>query len=81
MSVAAEVREASAGSSTCCPEIEPCDDGEPKITRSVTDGELRHRTLNSLSFHGVSTDVVLQGLLRECHLKLINASISLTLKK
>ncbi|KAM4543104.1 SAM and SH3 domain-containing protein 1 isoform 2-T2 [Odontesthes bonariensis] len=45
-----EVREAGEGSSYS--ETEPSNDEEPKISRSVTDGELRHRVLGSLGNHG-----------------------------
>ncbi|XP_072221424.1 SAM and SH3 domain-containing protein 1 isoform X2 [Leuresthes tenuis] len=45
-----EVREAGEGSSFS--EAEPCNDEEPKLARSVTDGELRHRLLGSLGHHG-----------------------------
>ncbi|KAM6912216.1 SAM and SH3 domain-containing protein 1 [Xenentodon cancila] len=48
--VPAEVREAGEGSSFS--ETDGCNDNEPKIARSVTDGELRHRVLGSLSHHG-----------------------------
>uniref|UniRef100_A0A1A7X070 SAM and SH3 domain containing 1a n=2 Tax=Iconisemion striatum TaxID=60296 RepID=A0A1A7X070_9TELE len=49
-SASGEVREAAEGSSLS--ETEGCNDEEPKIARSVTDGELRHRMLASLSHHG-----------------------------
>lgn len=55
MSVAGEVREAGEGSGSSFSEMEGCNDEEPKIARSVTDGELRHRILSPLSHHGVST--------------------------
>uniref|UniRef100_A0A1A8TXC2 Sterile alpha motif domain-containing protein 5 n=1 Tax=Nothobranchius furzeri TaxID=105023 RepID=A0A1A8TXC2_NOTFU len=45
-----EVREAAEGTSFS--ETEGCNDEEPQIARSVTDGELRHRILGSLSHHG-----------------------------
>uniref|UniRef100_A0A3Q3AWF6 Sterile alpha motif domain-containing protein 5 n=1 Tax=Kryptolebias marmoratus TaxID=37003 RepID=A0A3Q3AWF6_KRYMA len=48
--VAGEAREAGEGSSFS--ETEGCIEEEPKIVRSVTDGELRHRALGSLSLHG-----------------------------
>lgn len=51
--VAEDVREAGEGSSLS--ETEGCGEEEPKMARSVTDGELRHRALGSLSHHGVST--------------------------
>ncbi|XP_030574150.1 SAM and SH3 domain-containing protein 1 isoform X2 [Archocentrus centrarchus] len=47
--VAGEVREPGEGSSFS--ETEGCSE-EPKIARSVTDGELRDRILNPLSHHG-----------------------------
>ncbi|XP_041828352.1 SAM and SH3 domain-containing protein 1 isoform X2 [Melanotaenia boesemani] len=49
-SVVGEVREAGEGSSFS--ETEGCIEEEPKIARSVTDGELRHRVLGALSQHG-----------------------------
>ncbi|XP_035850581.1 SAM and SH3 domain-containing protein 1 isoform X1 [Sander lucioperca] len=52
MSVAGEVREAGEGSGSSFSEMEGCNDEEPKIARSVTDGELRHRILSPLSHHG-----------------------------
>lgn len=64
-SVAGEVREAGEGSGSSFSETEVCNDAEPKIPRSVTEGELRHRIVNSLSHHGVSTE---EPLLRDCHL-------------
>ncbi|XP_043999738.1 SAM and SH3 domain-containing protein 1-like isoform X2 [Gambusia affinis] len=48
--VAEDVREAGEGSSFS--ETEGCSEEEPKMARSVTDGELRHRTLGSLGHHG-----------------------------
>ncbi|XP_032402967.1 SAM and SH3 domain-containing protein 1 isoform X1 [Xiphophorus hellerii] len=48
--VAEDVREAGEGSSLS--ETERCGEEEPKMARSVTDGELRHRALGSLSHHG-----------------------------
>ncbi|XP_041809885.1 SAM and SH3 domain-containing protein 1-like isoform X2 [Chelmon rostratus] len=51
-SVAGEVREAGEGSGSSFSETEVCNDAEPKIPRSVTEGELRHRIVNSLSHHG-----------------------------
>ncbi|XP_054894317.1 SAM and SH3 domain-containing protein 1 isoform X3 [Poeciliopsis prolifica] len=48
--VAEDVREAGEGSSFS--ETEACGEEEPKMARSVTDGELRHRALGSLSHHG-----------------------------
>lgn len=51
---AGEVREAGDGSGSSFSEAEGCHDEEPKIARSVTDGELRHRILSPLSHHGVS---------------------------
>ncbi|XP_034714551.1 SAM and SH3 domain-containing protein 1 isoform X2 [Etheostoma cragini] len=51
-SVAGEVREAGEGSGSSFSEMEGCNDEEPKIARSVTDGELRHRILSPLSHHG-----------------------------
>lgn len=50
--VAAEVREAGEGSGSSFFESVGCSDEEPKIARSVTDGELRHRVLSPLSHHG-----------------------------
>ncbi|KAM9341568.1 SAM and SH3 domain-containing protein 1 [Symphorus nematophorus] len=52
MSVAGEVREAGEGSGSSFSETDGCNGEETKIARSVTDGELRHRSLNSLSHHG-----------------------------
>ncbi|XP_038584804.1 SAM and SH3 domain-containing protein 1 isoform X2 [Micropterus salmoides] len=49
---AGEVREAGDGSGSSFSEAEGCHDEEPKIARSVTDGELRHRILSPLSHHG-----------------------------
>lgn len=49
-------REAGDGSGSSFSEIEGCNNEEPKIARSVTDGELRHRILSPLSHHGVSTE-------------------------
>uniref|UniRef100_A0A3Q2Q6J9 Sterile alpha motif domain-containing protein 5 n=1 Tax=Fundulus heteroclitus TaxID=8078 RepID=A0A3Q2Q6J9_FUNHE len=49
-SMAEEVREAGEGSSIS--ETEGCSEEEPKMARSATDGELRHRALASLSHHG-----------------------------
>ncbi|XP_061599911.1 SAM and SH3 domain-containing protein 1 isoform X2 [Cololabis saira] len=46
--VPGEAREAGEGSS----ETDGCNDDEPKLARSATDGELRHRMLGSLSLHG-----------------------------
>ncbi|XP_044023598.1 SAM and SH3 domain-containing protein 1 isoform X2 [Siniperca chuatsi] len=51
-SVAGEVREAAEGSGSSFSETEVCNNEEPKIARSVTDGELRHRILSPLSHHG-----------------------------
>ncbi|XP_049917998.1 SAM and SH3 domain-containing protein 1 isoform X2 [Epinephelus moara] len=51
-SVAGEVRELVKGSGSSFSETEVCNDEEPKIARSVTDGELRHRILSPLSHHG-----------------------------
>lgn len=50
------VREAGRGSGSSLSDTEGCNDEEPKIARSVTDGELRRRALSPLSHHGVSTD-------------------------
>lgn len=52
-SVAGEAGEAGEGSGSSFSEMDGCNE-EPKIARSVTDGELRHRILNPLSHHGVS---------------------------
>ncbi|KAM4724294.1 SAM and SH3 domain-containing protein 1 isoform 1-T3 [Anableps anableps] len=49
-SVAEDTREAGEGSSFS--ETEGCSEEEPKMARSMTDGELRHRALGSLSHHG-----------------------------
>ncbi|XP_014860378.1 PREDICTED: SAM and SH3 domain-containing protein 1-like [Poecilia mexicana] len=46
---------AEAGEGSSFSETEGCGEDEPKMARSVTDGELRHRALGSLSHHGVST--------------------------
>ncbi|KAI3367158.1 hypothetical protein L3Q82_008215 [Scortum barcoo] len=51
-SIAGEVREGGEGSVSSFSETEGCNDEEPKIARSVTDGELRHRILSPLSHHG-----------------------------
>ncbi|XP_070834990.1 SAM and SH3 domain-containing protein 1 isoform X1 [Chaetodon trifascialis] len=51
-SIAGEVREAGEGSGSSFSETDVCNDEEPKIPRSVTDGELRQRILNPLSHHG-----------------------------
>lgn len=48
--------EVGEGSGSSFSEIEVCKNEEPKIARSVTDGELRHRILSPLSHHGVSTE-------------------------
>ncbi|XP_042356736.1 SAM and SH3 domain-containing protein 1 isoform X2 [Plectropomus leopardus] len=50
--VAVEVREVAEGSGSSFSEVEVCNNEEPKIARSVTDGELRHRILSPLSHHG-----------------------------
>ncbi|XP_030299781.1 SAM and SH3 domain-containing protein 1 isoform X3 [Sparus aurata] len=50
-SVAGEAGEAGEGSGSSFSEMDGCNE-EPKIARSVTDGELRHRILNPLSHHG-----------------------------
>ncbi|XP_036928253.1 SAM and SH3 domain-containing protein 1 isoform X2 [Acanthopagrus latus] len=50
-SVAGEAREAREDSGSSFSEMDGCNE-EPKIARSVTDGELRHRILNPLSHHG-----------------------------
>ncbi|XP_053191793.1 SAM and SH3 domain-containing protein 1 isoform X1 [Scomber japonicus] len=51
--VAAGVREAGEGSGSSFFETDGgCNDEEPKLARSVTDGELRHRSLSPLSHHG-----------------------------
>lgn len=54
--VAGELREAGEGSGSSFSETEGCNEEEPKIARSVTEGELRHRILSPLSHHGVSTE-------------------------
>ncbi|XP_054469921.1 SAM and SH3 domain-containing protein 1 isoform X2 [Anoplopoma fimbria] len=51
-SVAVEVREAGEGSGSSFSEMEGSNNEEPKLARSVTDGELRHRILSPLSQHG-----------------------------
>lgn len=51
--VTGEVREPGEGSSFS--ETEGCSE-DPKIGRSVTDGELRDRVINPLSHHGVSIE-------------------------
>lgn len=61
-SVAGELREAGEGSVSSFSETEGCNNEEPKIARSLTEGELRHRILNPLSHHGVSTE---EPLLRD----------------
>ncbi|KAG7229109.1 hypothetical protein INR49_013051 [Caranx melampygus] len=50
--VTREVREAGEGSGSSFSETDGCTEEEPKIARSVTDGELRHRMLSPLSHHG-----------------------------
>ncbi|KAM7376220.1 hypothetical protein PAMP_005963 [Pampus punctatissimus] len=50
--VAVEVGEAGEGSGSSFSETDGCTVEEPKIARSVTDGELRHRVLSPLSHHG-----------------------------
>ncbi|XP_039992851.1 SAM and SH3 domain-containing protein 1-like isoform X2 [Xiphias gladius] len=50
--VAGELREAGEGSGSSFSETEGCNEEEPKIARSVTEGELRHRILSPLSHHG-----------------------------
>lgn len=52
---AGEAREAVEGSCSSFSEADVFSDEHPKIARSVTDGELRHRVLSPLSHHGVST--------------------------
>ncbi|XP_008289469.1 SAM and SH3 domain-containing protein 1 isoform X2 [Stegastes partitus] len=49
---AADVKEAAEGSGSSVSEMEGCNEEEPAIARSVTDGELRNRVLNPLSHHG-----------------------------
>ncbi|XP_068608228.1 SAM and SH3 domain-containing protein 1 [Brachionichthys hirsutus] len=51
-SVAGEAREASGGSGSSFSETECCNREEVRMARSVTDGELRHRILNTLTHHG-----------------------------
>uniref|UniRef100_A0A3B3U841 SAM and SH3 domain containing 1 n=2 Tax=Poecilia latipinna TaxID=48699 RepID=A0A3B3U841_9TELE len=43
---------AEAGEGSSFSETEGCGEDEPKMARSVTDGELRHRALGLLSHHG-----------------------------
>uniref|UniRef100_A0A3P9PRR8 Sterile alpha motif domain-containing protein 5 n=1 Tax=Poecilia reticulata TaxID=8081 RepID=A0A3P9PRR8_POERE len=43
---------AEAGEGSSFSETEGCGEEEPKMARSVTDGELRHRALGLLSHHG-----------------------------
>ncbi|XP_074548544.1 SAM and SH3 domain-containing protein 1 isoform X2 [Halichoeres trimaculatus] len=50
--VAGEMREAGEGSASSFSETDACNDEDPKIARSVTDGELIHRMLNPISHHG-----------------------------
>ncbi|XP_040925243.1 SAM and SH3 domain-containing protein 1-like [Betta splendens] len=50
--VTREVRETGEAGASFSSQIEVCNDEEPKICRSVTDGEIRHRILNPLSHHG-----------------------------
>ncbi|KAK2826568.1 hypothetical protein Q5P01_020782 [Channa striata] len=50
--ITGEVREGGEGSGSSFSETEGCNVEEPKIARSVTDGELRHRVLTPLSLHG-----------------------------
>uniref|UniRef100_A0A665XCU2 SAM and SH3 domain containing 1b n=1 Tax=Echeneis naucrates TaxID=173247 RepID=A0A665XCU2_ECHNA len=52
ITVTPEVGEAGEGSGSTFSEAERCKEVEPKIARSVTDGELRHRVLSPLSHHG-----------------------------
>ncbi|XP_077945836.1 SAM and SH3 domain-containing protein 1 isoform X2 [Gasterosteus aculeatus] len=47
-----DVGEAGEGPGSSFSEMEGCDNEEPKIARSVTEGELRHRILSPLSQHG-----------------------------
>ncbi|XP_026195155.1 SAM and SH3 domain-containing protein 1 isoform X3 [Anabas testudineus] len=49
---AREMREAAEGSGSSFHEIEGCNNEEPQIARSVTDGELRHRIFSPLNHHG-----------------------------
>ncbi|KAM9842573.1 SAM and SH3 domain-containing protein 1 [Aulostomus maculatus] len=50
--VAGEVSEAAEGSGSSFSGTDGYNDEEPKMARSVTDGELRHRVLSPLSHHG-----------------------------
>uniref|UniRef100_A0A3Q3KG24 Sterile alpha motif domain-containing protein 5 n=1 Tax=Monopterus albus TaxID=43700 RepID=A0A3Q3KG24_MONAL len=47
--ITGEVREAAEGTGS---KIEVCSHEDPKIAHSLTDGELRHRMLSSLTHHG-----------------------------
>ncbi|XP_068195715.1 SAM and SH3 domain-containing protein 1 isoform X2 [Antennarius striatus] len=51
-SVAGEAREAGGGSGSSFSETDCCNQEELQMARSVTDGELRHRILNTLTHHG-----------------------------
>ncbi|XP_068437232.1 SAM and SH3 domain-containing protein 1-like isoform X2 [Clinocottus analis] len=51
-SVAVEARQAAEDSGSSFSEMEGSNNEEPKIARSVTDGELRHWILSPLSQHG-----------------------------
>lgn len=53
-----DVGEAGEGPGSSFSEMEGCDNEEPKIARSVTEGELRHRILSPLSQHGVSSEYI-----------------------
>ncbi|KAF7666921.1 hypothetical protein LDENG_00087390 [Lucifuga dentata] len=50
--VVGEMREEGGSSAFSLSEAEGCNDEEPKIARSVTDGELRHQVLKPLSNYG-----------------------------
>ncbi|XP_026157161.1 SAM and SH3 domain-containing protein 1 isoform X2 [Mastacembelus armatus] len=50
--VTGEVREAGEGSGSSISETEVCNDEDPKIARSVTDGELHQHILSPLTHHG-----------------------------
>lgn len=54
-SVTGEIREAGETSGSSLSETDGCSTRELKMARSVTEGELRHRMLNPLNHHGVST--------------------------
>lgn len=73
--VTREVGEAGEGSGSSFSETDGCTEEEPKIARSVTDGELRHRVLSPLSHHGVSTEETLHKGLCLAKLATVNVTV------